>query len=39
MNEAETLAELKQSLLHKAFTGELTADPKTAASTLSEGGL
>ena len=29
-------AELKQSLLHQAFTGELTADPKTADRTLSE---
>jgi len=30
---------LKQSLLHKAFTGELTADPKAADRTLSEAGL
>ncbi len=30
------LAELKQSLLHQAFTGELTADPKAADRSLSE---
>ena len=33
------LAELKQSILHKAFTGELTADKKTAGRTLSKAGL
>ena len=30
------LAKLKQSLLQKAFTGELTADPKVVDRTLSE---
>ena len=30
------LTDLKQSLLHKAFTGELTADSKAADRTLSE---
>ena len=30
------LTNLKQSLLHKAFTGELTADKTTADRTLSE---
>ena len=30
------LANLKQSLLHKAFTGELTANPEAADSILSE---
>lgn len=29
------LAELKQSILHKAFTGELTADSKTVDRELS----
>ncbi len=33
------LTELKQSLLHKAFTGELTADKNAAARTPSEAGL
>jgi len=33
------LTELKQSILHKAFTGELTADKKAANLTLSEAGL
>ena len=33
-----SLAELKQSFLHKAFVGELTTDPKTADRTLSETG-
>ncbi len=33
------LTELKQSILHKAFTGELTADAKAADRTLSEAGL
>lgn len=33
------LTELKQSILHKAFTGELTADPDTADRTLSEAGI
>jgi hypothetical protein len=31
------LAELKQSILHKAFTGELTADFNAADAALSEG--
>jgi len=31
--------ELKQSILHKAFTGELTVDPNTADRTLSEAGV
>jgi len=31
-------AELKQSLLHKAFSGELTADPKAVEETVSEEG-
>ncbi len=30
------LAELKQSLLHRAFSGELTADTKVAEQTLTE---
>ncbi len=33
------LTELKQSLLHKAFTGELTADPKATDRTLSKAGV
>ena len=33
------LADLKQSLLHKAFTGELTADSRTADRSLSEAGV
>ncbi len=33
------LAELKQSLLHQAFTGELTADAKAADRFLSEAGI
>lgn len=33
------LTELKQSILHKAFTGELTADPNTTDRTLSEAGV
>jgi type I restriction enzyme S subunit len=33
------LSRLKQSILHKAFTGELTADPKATDRTLSEAGL
>jgi type I restriction enzyme, S subunit len=33
------LSNLKQSLLHKAFTGELTSDNITADRTLSEAGL
>ena len=33
------LAELKQSLLHKAFTGELTAHPNAADRTFSEAGV
>ena len=32
-------AELKQAILNKAFTGELTADSKAADSALSEAGL
>ena len=35
----EHLTNLKQSLLHKAFTGELTADKKAADQTLSEAGV
>ncbi len=35
----KALNELKQSLLHKAFTGELTADTKAADRTLSEAGI
>ena len=34
----ETLTELKQSILHKAFTGELTADAKAVDHSLSEAG-
>jgi len=34
-----SLAELKQSILHKAFTGELTAGTKAVDHTLSEAGL
>lgn len=37
--KADLLSNLKQSLLHKAFTGELTADSKAADRTLSEAGL
>ena len=33
------LSELKQSILHKAFTGELTADFNAADVALSEGGV
>lgn len=33
------LTELRQSLLHKAFTGELTANPKEADRALSEAGI
>ena len=33
------LENLKQSLLHKAFTGELTADSKAADRSLSEAGV
>jgi type I restriction enzyme S subunit len=33
------LTDLKQSLLHKAFTGELTADSKAADRSLSEAGV
>ena len=33
------LTELRQSILHKAFTGELTADPKAVDRTLSEAGV
>ena len=33
------LAELKQSLLHQALTGELTADTKAADRSLSEAGV
>jgi len=35
----ECLSTLKQSLLHKAFTGELTAHTKTANRTLAEAGV
>ncbi len=34
-----TLKELKQSILHKAFTGELTSDPKAVDSKLKEAGV
>ena len=34
--KVRALAELKQSLLHQAFTGELTADTKAADRSLSE---
>ena len=34
-----SLSQLKQSILHKAFTGELTTDSKAADRTLSEAGL
>ena len=33
------LAELKQSILHRAFTGELTAAPRAADRALSEAGV
>lgn len=33
------LSTLKQSLLHKAFTGDLTADQQTADRTLAEAGV
>jgi len=33
------LSDLKQSVLHKAFTGELTANAKTADRALSEAGV
>ncbi len=35
----KALSELKQSLLHMAFTGELTADSKSANLKLSEAGI
>lgn len=35
----QQLTNLKQSLLHKAFTGELTANKKAADRTLSEAGV
>jgi len=35
----DSLTELKQSILHKAFTGELTADTKAHDRTLSEAGV
>jgi type I restriction enzyme S subunit len=35
----ECYTELRQSILHKAFTGELTADKKAADRTLVEAGL
>ncbi|MBU8922236.1 MAG: restriction endonuclease subunit S, partial [Bacteroidales bacterium] len=35
----ECLTKLKQSILHKAFTGELAADTNAANRTLSEAGL
>ncbi|MBT6540639.1 MAG: restriction endonuclease subunit S, partial [Planctomycetes bacterium] len=37
--KSEGLSTLKQSLLQKAFTGELTSDKKAADRTLSEAGL
>ena len=33
------LTQLKQSLLHKAFTGELTTDQKAVDRALSEAGV
>jgi type I restriction enzyme S subunit len=33
------LTELKQSILHKAFTGELTADSKALDNALAEASL
>ncbi len=33
------LAELKQSILHKAFTGELTADARVGEHRFSEAGV
>ena len=33
------LLSLKQSLLHKAFTGQLTANNKAADRTLAEAGV
>ncbi len=35
--KASSLTELKQSILHKAFTGELTADFNAADVALSKG--
>ena len=37
--KVRALTELKQSLLHQAFTGELTADTKAADRSLSEAGV
>lgn len=37
-HKIDCLAELKQSLLHRAFTGELTADSNAVDRTLSEAG-
>ncbi|WP_424946866.1 restriction endonuclease subunit S [Candidatus Spongiihabitans sp.] len=41
MNESKisALAELKQSMLHQAFTGELTADKNTSERVLSDAGV
>jgi type I restriction enzyme S subunit len=39
MSKLAAITELKQSVLQKAFTGELTADPKTADRVLSEAGI
>ncbi len=38
-NKIDALTELKQSILHKAFTGELTADRSAADRKLSEAGV
>ena len=38
-NKLNLLASLKQSLLHQAFTGQLTADPKATDHALAEAGL
>ncbi|MFC1890755.1 restriction endonuclease subunit S [Thermodesulfobacteriota bacterium] len=38
-HKANALTELKQSILYKAFTGELTTDAKAVDRTLSEAGL
>ena len=38
-HKTNALAELKQSILHQAFTGELTADANAADRTLKEVGV
>lgn len=37
--KASALADLKQSVLHRAFTGELTAEPNAADRALTEAGV